>query len=46
MSAIRDPHVAAGLVRRRDDQRIYRFPDGMTCAYCGEVAPVGEKERP
>lgn len=30
-----DPHIAAGLLRRRDTKEVVIFPDPPVCMYCG-----------
>lgn len=35
-----DPHIAAGFVRDRETKEVFRFPQNMTCMYCGGLAPI------
>lgn len=38
-----DPIIAAGLLRERDTKKVFDWPRGMICMYCGIDAPVGFK---
>jgi hypothetical protein len=38
---LRDPHIAAGLVRRRDTQEVVTFPAEPVCMYCGPRVLAG-----
>lgn len=35
-----DKHIAAGLLRNRETKEVFRFPDRLTCMYCGVEAPI------
>jgi hypothetical protein len=35
---LREPHIAAGLVRDRDTKAVLTFPEKPICMYCGPLA--------
>lgn len=36
----KDEHIAAGLLRDRATKEIFKWPENMTCSYCGQAAPA------
>ena len=35
-----DKHIAAGLLRERETKKIFEWPTGMRCIYCGAESPL------
>jgi hypothetical protein len=40
-----DAHIAAGLLRNRQTKEMFKWPEGMTCMYCGAI-PVLPTAKP